>query len=359
MLLLLVLLASLCASGNAVINVDGVDVDFSNVCQTPVSYTPNASYDASVTCDEFMERSTTTNIYKQAYTRLGVLQGKNWSDPSWCDSEPKTDDSLQNLHTETKNVREWINEIAVQCCGSGSAESRRSACYVDHSYFCKTPSSYSPSNRLYGGHHVGSNKKTTARTCASVMNNLAAGVRSDQSGNLLFPGVDFSRPFTCVHSYSMADLDLIEDIANKCCDKPFFGSGKDLEDYFGGKRGSWESKRSACSYDYSHLCKNSSHYKPETNVLWAKKSCQQMMNYYTTNGRELQGKDFSSAFSCESETKETKQIINTLGSTCCSSIALGSDPETACSTASRSHISSPAVLIAAVASLFLFGIDKI
>ena len=45
---------------------------------------------------------------------------------------------------ESQDVKNTVNFIADKCCGSGSAESKRSACYVDYSHICKTPSKYTP-----------------------------------------------------------------------------------------------------------------------------------------------------------------------------------------------------------------------
>ena len=108
---------------------DSCALDFSHVCKSPASYTPKAlgEYEGdegslTVTCDEIMARS----VYFG-----GGLGEKDFSSPFECASESD----------EVKNI---VNTIAAQCCGSGSAESQRSACHVDYSHICKTPSSATP-----------------------------------------------------------------------------------------------------------------------------------------------------------------------------------------------------------------------
>ena len=107
-----------------------------------------------------------------------------------------------------KNI---VNTIAAQCCGSGSAESQRSACHVDYSHICKTPSSYTPNVEYDEG-----------QTCDEIMGKAMYSV---------FAGKDFSSPFACAGENDQVKL-MVERVAAKCC-----GSG------------SAESQRSACSID--------------------------------------------------------------------------------------------------------------
>ena len=101
--------------------------DYSHVCATPANYQGSAMYAcptcSSVTCDAMMA----------VYTSSGqTLAGKDFSSAFSCSAE-------------TYMVKYTVNDIASYCCGTGDAASQRSACWVDHSYLCADPSSWTPS----------------------------------------------------------------------------------------------------------------------------------------------------------------------------------------------------------------------
>ena len=290
------------------------------VCKTSSSYTPSTMYNNAKTCDGFMAHITSSG---------NLLAGKDFSSSFSCNGEAQT-------------VRDWVDDIASKCCGSRSAESQRSACSFDYSHVYKTSSSYTPStmynnaktcdgfmahitssgNLLAEGlfhppsratvklrpsatgsttlrasaadpvppSHSAARALLTTATCAKhrqatrpqLCNNaktcdgFMAHITS--SGNLL-AGKDFSSSFSC-NGEAQTVRDWVDDIASKCC-----GSG------------SAESQRSACYFDYSHVCKTSSSYTPSTMYNNAK-TCDGFMAHMTSSGNLLAGKDFSSSFSC-------------------------------------------------------------
>merc|ERR1719263_354780 len=73
----------------------------------------------SVTCDAMMAHHTSSG---------NTLAGKDFLSAFSCSAE-------------TYIVKYTVDDIASYCCGTGGV----SACWVDHSYLCADPSSWSPS----------------------------------------------------------------------------------------------------------------------------------------------------------------------------------------------------------------------
>ena len=116
--------AALCL---ALLAAPAVAQDYSHVCATPANYQGSAMYAcptcSSVTCDAMMAHLTSSGQ---------TLAGKDFSSAFSCSAE-------------TYMVKYTVNDIASYCCGTGDAASQRSACWVDHSYLCADPSSWTPS----------------------------------------------------------------------------------------------------------------------------------------------------------------------------------------------------------------------
>ena len=166
MLLLLVLLALLCGSGNA--------VDYSHVCKIPSSYEPTAINDPerNTTCDEVMQYHTSSQ-------HGSIMPGKDFSSAFSCKNESNT-------------VKYVIGNIADKCCGSD----KRSACYVEYNHVCKTPSSYTPNVEYDAG-----------QTCDVIMGKAAYSV---------LKGKDFSSAFACANENDQVKL-TVNRVAAKCC----------------------------------------------------------------------------------------------------------------------------------------------
>ena len=98
--------------------------DYSGLCATPANYQGGAMYDppdsTAVTCDTIMGYSTATSSTNH-------LAGKDFSSAFSCSAE-------------TYDLKSQVNLLASYCCGTGV-----SACWVDHSYLCADPSSWTPS----------------------------------------------------------------------------------------------------------------------------------------------------------------------------------------------------------------------
>ena len=144
--------------------------DYSGLCATPANYQGGAMYDppdsTAVTCDTIMGYSTATSSTNH-------LAGKDFSSAFSCSAEAAT-------------VRNIVNDVATNCCGTGNAASRRSACWVDHSYLCADPSSWTPSTVIT--HDDG-----TTSTCIQQMDWFT------QAGEAL-EGDDFSSASTARES---------------------------------------------------------------------------------------------------------------------------------------------------------------
>jgi len=217
------------------------------------------------------------------YTGSGnYLEGKDFSSAFSCSAEAAT-------------VRNIVNDVATNCCGTGNAASRRSACWVDHSYLCATPANYQ------GGAMYGSD------LCDETMDYYT------RSGNTL-AGKDFSSAFSCsAETYDVKYT--VDDAATYCC-----GTGDAA------------SQRSACWVDHSYLCADPSSWTPSTVITHddgTTSTCIQQMDWFTQAGAPLEGDDFSSASTAaESCTKSPApgqhpraDVVNHVAFTwkCCSS----------------------------------------
>ena len=116
-----------------------------------------------------------------------------------------------------------------------------------------------------------------AVTCDQAMDSFTT------SGSNL-AGKDFSSAFSCpAESYNVKGT--VNIVASYCC-----GTGDAA------------SQRSACWADYSHICADPTRWTPSGEWEAASASngntavsCQQVMDYYTQDGKTLYGDDFSSA----------------------------------------------------------------
>ena len=168
--------------------------DYSHVCATPANYQGSAMYAcptcSSVTCDAMMAHLTSSGQ---------TLAGKDFSSAFSCSGE-------------THMVRVTVDDIAKYCCGTGDAASQRSACWVDHSYLCADPSSWTPSTVIT--HDDG-----TTSTCIQQMDWFT------QAGAPL-EGDDFSSASTAAESCTKSPVpgqhpraDVVNHVAFtwKCC----------------------------------------------------------------------------------------------------------------------------------------------
>ena len=241
--------------------------DYSGLCATPANYQGGAMYGGG-TCDQMMDHYTGSGNY---------LEGKDFSSAFSCSAEAAT-------------VRNIVNDVATNCCGTGNAASRRSACWVDHSYLCTTPANYQ------GG------ANGPLGTCDQSMDYYT------RTGGLV--GKDFSSAFSCSAETGAVKY-TVNDIASYCC-----GTGG----------------VSACWVDHSYLCADPSSWTPSTVITHddgTTSTCMQTMDYLTAAGEPLEGDDFSSASTAaESCTKSPvpgherrEYVVHWLGATskCCSS----------------------------------------
>ena len=226
--------------------------DYSGLCATPANYQGGAAYDyqisPAVTCDEIMAHFTSSG---------NNLAGKDFSSALYCSAESYL-------------VKETVNIVASYCCGTGDAASRRSACWADYSHVCATPANYQ-GGAMYD-HEI-----SQAITCDQAMDSFTT------SGSNL-AGKDFSSAFSCpAETYNVKGT--VNIVATYCC-----GTGDAA------------SRRSACWADYSHICADPTRWSPSAEWEAASASngntavsCQQVMDYYTEDGKTLYGDDFSSA----------------------------------------------------------------
>ena len=150
--------------------------DYSHVCATSSSYTAGAEFDTGTTCDQKMASNTAAGQ---------ALAGKDFSSAFDCSSETQTNIDI-------------VDGIAAKCCGSVSGASQRSACYVDFSHVCATPSSYTPDASY-----------NDAKDCDGFMRHVV-------SGSEALAGRDFSSAFDC-SSETQTNIDIVDGIAAKCC----------------------------------------------------------------------------------------------------------------------------------------------
>ena len=349
MQLLLVSLALLCVSGNA--------ADYSQICKTPSKYTPNTVIAewSGATCNEAMQWHTAVPANTGS-----ELSGLDFSSAFSCASE-------------SDKIKGVISAIAHYCCGGSPAPD---SCVVDFSHVCKTPSKYTPNKQVAQFQGMTCNQVMQFHTevpaqkvpsfrgktfhphfrvrtnqarsrglsiplpMSAVMDRLPLILRPDFSHVCKTPASytpdgtfqiddegstftitcdgmmvravyyngpikdkDFSSAFACADE-SQDVKNTVNTIADKCC-----GSG------------SAESKRSACYVDYSHICKTPSKYTPDKVIAeWSGATCNEAMRWHTAvpaNNGALLSKDFSSAFSCTSESDGEKQAISVIAHECC------------------------------------------
>ena len=141
------------------------------------------------TCDQMMDHYTGSGNY---------LEGKDFSSAFSCSAEAAT-------------VKYVVNDVATNCCGTGNAASRRSACWVDHSYLCADPSTWAPSTV---------SDQQAGTTCIQLMNYL-----TQEPGEGL-EGDDFSSASTARESCTKSPApgqhpraDVVNHVAFtwKCC----------------------------------------------------------------------------------------------------------------------------------------------
>ena len=159
-----------------------------------------------------------------------------------------------------------------------------------YSHVCATPTNYQ-----------GSAEYATGVTCDQAMASFTG------AGQALHND-DFSNAFDC-GGKAQNVYETVHAVAAKCC-----GTGSEV------------SRRSACWFDYSHVCKTSSDYDAnaeyETNA-----DCDKYMDYLSSENQVLQsvGESFSSAFDCGGKSQEIKSAIDGVASKCC-----GSSGKSAC-----------------------------
>ena len=255
--------------------------DYSGLCMTPANYQGGAAYDyqlsQAITCDQAMAHWTSSGNTLAAY------------------------DFSVGLHCplESYTVKETVNIVASYCCGTGDAASRRSACWADYSHVCATPANYQ-GGAMYD-HEI-----SQAVTCDQIMDSFTS------SGNNL-AGKDFSSAIygACsAESYTVKET--VNIVASYCC-------------------GTGDAQRSACWADYSYVCADPTRWTPSAEWEAASASngntavsCQQVMDYYTEDGKTLYGDDFSSASTAaESCTGKDPSTINAvhgaIAAKCCAS----------------------------------------
>ena len=145
-----------------------------------------------------------------------------------------------------------------------------------------------------------------AVTCDQAMDSFTT------SGSNL-AGKDFSSAFSCpAESYNVKGT--VNIVASYCC-----GTGDAA------------SQRSACWADYSHICADPTRWTPSGEWEAASASngntavsCQQVMDYYTQDGKTLYGDDFSSAStaaeSCTGKDPSTIDAVHAaIAAKCCAS----------------------------------------
>ena len=168
----------------------------------------------------------------------------------------------------------------------------------DYSGLCMTPANYQ------GGATY--DHETSPITCDQAMAHWTS------SGNTL-AAYDFSVGLHCpLESYDVKNL--VNIVASYCC-----GTGDAA------------SRRSACWADYSYICADPSSYTPSAEWEAASASngntavsCQQVMEYYTEDGKTLEGDDFSSAStaaeSCTGKDPSTIDAVHAaIAAKCCAS----------------------------------------
>eukprot|EP00949_MAST-11_sp_MAST-11-sp1_P003014 g3014.t1 len=175
----------------------------------------------------------------------------------------------------------------------------------DYSHVCKTPQSYTPTKIT----------QFNNATCDEVMQYHTTGFKDSL---LIVDGLalDFSSSFACADE-SAAIKNSVNEIAAECC-------------------GSAGLRDSACYVDYSHVCKTPASYTPTKMTPLG--TCDYSMQFMSVQGRPLSGRDFSSAYTCASDTDTdlTKAVINYAAGFCCS----GSGPPDSC-TFDFSHVCKP------------------
>ena len=200
---------------------------------------------------------------------------------------------------ESYTVKETVNIVASYCCGTGDAASRRSACWADYSHVCATPANYQ-GGAMYD-HEI-----SQAVTCDQVMDSFTS------SGNNL-AGKDFS---SAIYGACSAESYLVQEtvniVASYCC-------------------GTGDAQRSACWRDYSYVCADPTRWTPSAEWEAASASngntavsCDQIMDYYTEDGKTLYGDDFSSAStaaeSCTGKDPSTIDAVHgAIAAKCCAS----------------------------------------
>ena len=301
--------------------------DYSGLCMTPANYQGGAMYDheisPAVTCDAIMAHWTSSGNTLAGMDWLtnscptcdgwcscgdcaGPLNscdrncGKSRSNPTWGADLNFCNDGLATAcYSESYDVKNVVNIVASYCCGTGDAASRRSGCWADYSHVCATPANYQ-------GGAAYDHELSQAVTCDQAMDSFTT------SGSNL-AGKDFSSAFSCpAESYNVKGT--VNIVASYCC-----GTGDAA------------SQRSACWADYSHICADPTRWTPSGEWEAASASngntavsCQQVMDYYTEDGKTLYGDDFSSASTAaESCTGKDPSTINAvhgaIAAKCCAS----------------------------------------
>ena len=274
-----------CGTGDAASQRSACWADYSHVCLDPSSWTPSAEWEAAsadngntaVSCQQAMHYSTQDGeaLLNDDFSSVFDCGGKNAA------------------------VVETVNTVAAKCCGTGDAASQRSACWADYSHVCATPANYQ-------GGAAYDHELSQAVTCDQAMDSFTS------SGNNL-AGKDFSSAFSCpAEGYNVKNT--VNIVATYCC-----GTGDAA------------SRRSGCWADYSYLCADPTRWTPSGEWEAASASngntavsCQQVMEYYTEDGKTLEGDDFSSAStaaeSCTGKDPSTIDAVHgAIAAKCCAS----------------------------------------
>ena len=120
--------------------------------------------------------------------------------------------AVLDSHGTTMKSRTDMLQWRYKCCGSGLAASQRSACYVDFSHVCATPSSYTPGASY-----------NDAKDCDGFMRHVV-------SGSEALAGKDFSSAFDC-SSETQTNIDIVDGIAAECCGTGQSACAPDSVDY--------------------------------------------------------------------------------------------------------------------------------
>eukprot|EP00943_MAST-04B_sp_MAST-4B-sp1_P001847 g1847.t1 len=261
-----------------------------HICTLPSLWTPSQSHGGN-TCETILNNEVGANQ---------VLNGIDFTKKVDCSSL-----------TDTQKGK--IDTIASVCCGSLGAKA--SPCR-DRGYVCIHPEYFRPGDT----EGVATESSNTAADCDELV------VARMSTGDLAQHNLDFTRPVSCGSPKwdpSVAEIKReVKKIAKLCCR----GSTKRLT------QNEAEKYASACT-DHSHICKYGGLYTPDATYMLppvtAKQhhlTCDWAITHLTYSGRDLAGKDFSTEFSCASQSAMVKKAVNGFAAKCCGSFGVEASP---------------------------------